>query len=158
MAGKKGQAPRVEFSQSLFDAICGRIALGASLRVICAEDGMPDRGTFNGWRKRSDALQAQYDQACIDREDEYFEQIVDIADECRVGVKTVTRETATGKITETTEIDMVERAKVQIDARKWVLARMNRKKYGDKMTQEVVGADGGAIVQKVEFVIVDPQG
>lgn len=157
MAGKKGQAPRTEFSQDLFDAICGRIALGASLRTICSEAGMPDRATFNGWRKRSEELQAQYDQACVDREDHYFEEIVDIADQCRVGIKTVTKQTATGPLTETTEIDMVERAKVQIDARKWVLARMNRKKYGDKTTQEVVGADGGAIVQKIEFVIVDPQ-
>jgi hypothetical protein len=142
MAGKKGQAPRTEFSQALFDAICARIALGASLRSICAEDGMPDRKTFNGWRQRTEALQAQYDQACLDREDHYFEQIIDIADECRIGEKRVTK--ANGDV-EVTEIDMVERARVQIDARKWALARMNRKKYGDKVETELVGKNGGPI-------------
>lgn len=145
MAGKKGQAPRTEFSQALFDAICGRIALGASLRTICAEDGMPDRATFNGWRKRSDELQAQYDQACLDREDHYFEEIVDIADESRIGTKTTTK--ANGDV-ETVEVDMVERTRVQIDARKWVLARMNRKKYGDKLGVDG-GEDGSPLVIKI---------
>jgi hypothetical protein len=148
MAGKKGQAPRTEFTQALFDAICARIALGASLRSICAEAGMPDRKTFNGWRQRTESLQAQYDAACLDREDHYFEQIIDIADECRIGEKRVTK--ANGDV-EVTEIDMVERARVQIDARKWALARMNRKKYGDKLGVDG-GEDGAAIqVQIVRF-------
>jgi hypothetical protein len=70
-----------------------------------------------------------------------------------MGEKRVTK--ANGDI-EVTEIDMVERAKLQIHARQWSLARMNRKKYGDKTTQEIVGADGGAVVHKIEFEIVDP--
>lgn len=143
MAGKKAPAHGIAFSQALFDAICARIALGASLRTICAESGMPDRTTFNQWRKRSEELQAQYDQACVDREDHYFEQIIDIADECRVGKKVTTK--SNGDV-ETVEVDMVERAKVQIDARKWALARMNRKKYGDKIDAELTGKDGGPIV------------
>lgn len=144
MAAKK-YAPHVEFSQKLFDAICKRIAMGESLRKICADAGMPDRGTFNAWRKQTEELQRQYDAACIDREENYFEQIIDIADECRVGEKRVTK--ANGDI-EVTEVDMVERAKVQIDARKWVLARMNRKKYGDKL-----GVDGGEDGAPVQLVL-----
>ena len=137
MAGKKGQAPRVEFSQELFDTICLLIAAGGSLRDICALDAMPDRTTFNKWRKRTPELQSQYDAACVDREEVYFEQIITIADECRVGEKKVTK--ANGDV-EVTEIDMIERARVQIDARKWCLARMNRKKYGDKVETEHSGS------------------
>jgi hypothetical protein len=146
MAGKKGQAPRHAFSQALFDAICARIALGASLRTICAEPDMPDRRTFNLWRQKSAELQAQYDQACLDREDQYFEEIIDLADSCRMGEKRVTK--ANGDI-EVTEIDMVERAKVQIAARQWSLARMNRKKYGDKL-----GVDGGEDGAPIQVQIV----
>jgi hypothetical protein len=141
--GRKGEHRGVEFSQALFDRICALLAAGGSLRDVCALDGMPDRSTFNKWRKRTPDLQAQYDAACVDREDVYFEQIITIADECRVGEKRVTK--SNGDV-EVTEIDMVERAKVQIDARKWVLARMNRKRFGDKVTQELTGADGGPIV------------
>jgi hypothetical protein len=152
------QAPRIEFSQAKFDEICALIAAGgkkSSLRAVCELPGMPTRQTFNEWRKRSKELQEQYDNACLDRADVMFDEIVEIADECRTGTKTVTKETASGKFTETTEIDMVERAKVQIDARKWVLARMNRKKYGDRVTNELVGEGGGAVIHKVEFEIVD---
>lgn len=127
MAGKKGQAPRVEFSQALFDAICARIAAGgddSSLRKICAEAGMPDRATFNGWRQRTPELQTQYDRACLDREDTFFEELIEIAD---------------------TETDSAK-ARNRIDARKWAWARMNRKKFGDKIEAELTGKDGGPIV------------
>ena len=131
MAGKKGQAPRVEFSQGLFDRICALLAVGGSLREVCAMEDMPDRATFNKWRKLTSELQAQYDAACVDREEVYF------------GEKRVTK--SNGDV-EVTEIDMVERARVQIDARKWCLARMNRKKYGDRIEAELTGKDGGPIV------------
>lgn len=119
MAGKKGQAPRVEFSQALFDTICARIASGGdenSLRQICAEQGMPDRGTFIDWSKRTPELRAQYDQAYLDRQDTYFDELIQIAD---------------------TETDP-QRARNRMDARKWAWARMNRKRFGEK-----VGIDGG---------------
>jgi hypothetical protein len=38
------------------------------------------------------------------------------------------------------------KARVRIDARKWVAAKMRPKKYGDKVTQEVTGADGGPLI------------
>lgn len=127
MAGKKGQAPRVEFSQKLFDAICARIASGGdgnSLRQICAEPGMPDRGTFMGWSNKTPELRAQYDKAYIDRQDTYFEELIDIAD---------------------TETDP-QRARNRMEARKWAWARMNRKKFGDSMT---LAGDPDAPVQLV---------
>lgn len=126
MAAKKVRAPRVEFSQRVFDEICARIAAGgddSSLRKICAEAGMPDRRTFCDWRKRSAELQAQYDRACIDRQDTYFDELIEIAD---------------------TETDP-QRARNRIDARKWAWARMNRKKFGERVTNEHVGEEGGPI-------------
>ncbi len=114
MAGKKGQAPRTEFSQKLFDEICERLASGGdenSLRQICNEDHMPDRTTFIKWSKRTPELLAQYDRAYLARQDTYFDEIIDIAD---------------------TEVDPAK-GKVRIDARKWAWARMNRKKFGDSM-------------------------
>lgn len=131
MAGKQGQAARVEFSQAVFDAICMRIAKGESLRKICSKAGMPDRATFNGWRKLTTELQAQYDRACRDREDTYFEEIIDIAD---------------------TETDPA-RARNRIDARKWTLACMNRKKYGTK-----VGVDGGDDGDPIRLLLTQVEG
>lgn len=129
MAGKKGAAPRVAFSQPLFDAICARIASGGdenSLRKICAEKGMPDRGTFMDWANRTPALRAQYDKAYLDRQDTYFDELIDIAD---------------------TETDP-QRARNRMDARKWAWARMNRKRFGDKFGVDG-GEDGSPLVVKI---------
>jgi hypothetical protein len=133
------QAPRVEFSQAKFDEICARIAAGgddSSLRKICSETGMPSRDTFNEWRKRTPELEAQYDRACEDRKDTFFDELIEIAD---------------------TETDP-QRARNRMDARKWAWARMDRKRFGDKVTNELVGEDGGPVqYQAVERKIIDPK-
>lgn len=142
MAGKKGQAPRTDFSQALFDEICELMAGGESLTSICKRSGMPNKRTVMRWLEKNEALAIQYSEAQNMRADHYFDQIIDLADNCRFGSKKVYK--ADGGI-EIIDGDMVERSRLQIDARKWVLARMNPKKYGDKFTQELTGADGGPV-------------
>lgn len=132
--------------------VCERIAGGESVRQICEGPDMPDRRQINRWIAADPALRTQYLDACRARTYFYGEEIVDIADTCRTGIKTVVKETANGTFTETTEIDLVERARLQIDTRKWVMARMNRVDFGEKVTQEHVGKDGGPIEQKTTVV------
>ncbi len=124
MAGKKPQAPRVAFSQALFDRICELIADGKSVREICETKGMPDRTAFNRWRKRTPELQAQYDQAYKDYEGSVLQDIVYIAD---------------------TEKDAAV-ARNRMEARKWELKVRNRKVYGDNITHS---GDPDAPVQLV---------
>lgn len=126
------------FTQALFDKICDLIAEGWSLRGVCKLKGMPDRKTFRRWYLSTAELQKQYDLACLDREDVYFEDIIEIADASEG---------------DTTDVDglnilnpeYVQRSKLRIDARKWTLARMNRKKYGDHVTEELTGPNGGPL-------------
>jgi len=134
MGSKRTQAPRVEFSQELFDRVCARIASGGdenSLRNICKEAGMPDRVTFMNWSKRTPELRAKYDQAYLDRQDTYFDEIIEIAD---------------------TETDP-QRARNRIDARKWAWARQNRKKFGDKVD---IDAEVKGTIETITRRIVDP--
>ena len=58
---------------------------------------------------------------------------MDIADTPIEGEKTKTIDGPDGKKTEVTTGDMIDHRKLQVDARKWALARMNPKKYGDKV-------------------------
>ncbi|MCA8026424.1 terminase small subunit-like protein [Burkholderia cepacia] len=115
------------FSPELFARICERIASGESLRTICKGAGMPHRVTFLRWVNADEERGKQYSEALMLRAENYFDEIIDIADSKADPQKT----------------------RVQIDARKWVLARMNPKKYGDKFTQELTGADGGQLVVKI---------
>lgn len=132
---KRKQVLAVAFSQSKFDEMCALIADGKSVRAICEMKGMPDRTTFNRWRKRTPELQAQYDAAYKDYEDSVLEDIVHIAD---------------------TEKDAAV-ARNRMEARKWELKVRNRKRFGDRTTNELVGEDGGPVIHKVEFEIVDAQ-
>lgn len=127
------------FTQALFDKICNLIAEGKSVREICRMEGMPDRRTFRGWHQRTPELQAQYDRACLDREEVYFEQILEIADD------SAGDEMEIGDGIKALNSEYVQRSKVRIDARKWILARMNRKKYGDHVTEEITGPNGGPL-------------
>jgi len=122
-AGRPGQigGSSSSFDQAIFDRICGSIAGGKSLREICKAAEMPARETFLRWVAKDEALALRYAEAQNLRAEHYFDEIIDIADK---GVDP-------------------QKTRVQIDARKWVLARMNPKKYGEKLTQEVTGEGGG---------------
>jgi hypothetical protein len=118
------------FDQKLFDRICERMAEGESLRAICKTKDYPAKRTVLRWVAKDEKLAAQYAEAQNMRAEHYFDEIIDIADKGADPAKT----------------------RVQVDARKWVLARMNPKKYGDKFTQELTGEGGGALqVQIVRF-------
>jgi hypothetical protein len=95
----------------------------------------PTGRTFARWIADDEKLCRKYARAKELQADFMAAQIRSIADECRIGVKTT--EKASG--IETTTGDMVERSRLQIDARKWLASKLAPKKYGDKVTQEVIG-------------------
>ena len=54
--------------------------------------------------------------------------------------------------------EVVARARLRVDSRKWILSKLVPKKYGDKVDLTHAGPDGGAIITRVENVIIDPKG
>ncbi|EMI4427806.1 ubiquitin carboxyl-hydrolase [Providencia rettgeri] len=107
--------------------ICAKLAEGESLRSVCNRQGMPSKATVFRWLSENAEFRDQYAKATEQRADALFEEMLEIADDV---------------LPDSAE---VAKAKLRIDTRKWSLARMSPKKYGDKVTQEITGADGGAI-------------
>ncbi|WP_421531987.1 ubiquitin carboxyl-hydrolase [Lelliottia amnigena] len=99
--------------------ICSLLADGESLRKVCDRPGMPNKATVFRWMAQHEEFRDQYAKATETRADAIFEEMFDIAD-------TVAEEAAS-----------VGKARLRIDTRKWALARMNPKKYGDKVSQEI---------------------
>jgi hypothetical protein len=62
--------------------------------------------------------------------DYYAAEITEIADTCRVGEKI--KELPSGA-REITTADMVERSKLMVDTRKWLMAKLAPKRYGDRL-------------------------
>ena len=77
--------------------------------------------------------------------DVLFDEIHQIADTPQKGTKTVRRGEGDNSTVETTEADMIEHRRLQIDARKWLIGKMAPKKYGDKQTHEHAGPGGGPV-------------
>ncbi len=132
------------FTQALADTICERLVNGESLRAICLDDKMPALGTVLRWVGEKDAFREQYSRARELQADVLFDETLKIADTPMLGVKTVRK--ASG--TETTEGDMIEHRRLQIDTRKWLAGKLKPKKYGDRSNVEVSGPDGGPIEVK----------
>lgn len=94
------------------------------------------------WLNDNPEFQDQYARAREAQADYWAEQIIEISDTPLLGVRT--EESDTG--TKTVQEDMLGHRRLQVDTRKWLMARMAPKKYGDKITQEVTGANGSPLV------------
>ena len=141
-----------EFSQETADIICERIADGESLRAICSEDEMPNKATIFRWLAANESFSDQYARARETQADSLFDEILTIADTPMEGTKTKT--TASG--TEITTGDMIEHRRLQVDARKWMAGKLRPKKYGEKITQELTGADGAQLIPVLNVTIGKP--
>lgn len=130
--GTKIVKPSVRFSKSLMTDICERIARGQTLNRICKDPGMPTKGAVMQWV--SDDIQGcanQYGDARLKQAMSWADEIVDIADD---GTNdTYIKATKDGDETEVVNIDVVQRSRLRVETRKWLLAKALPKVYGDKL-------------------------
>lgn len=120
------------YTKDIADKICSGLADGKSLRAVCEQAGMPAESTVRAWALDDvEGFAAQYARAREIGYDRLGDELLEIADTPQVGIKTKTNEK--GEI-ETTEGDMIEHRRLQVDSRKWMLSKMLPKKYGDKTT------------------------
>ena len=130
------------FTPELAATITTRLMAGESLRSICRDEAMPARSTVHLWIATNNSFSDQYARACEIRAEELFDEMFDIADNAQNDWMARHGEDDAGW---QVNGDNIQRARLRVDTRKWALARMNSKKFGDKVTQEVVGKDGGPI-------------
>ena len=83
----------------------------------------------------------QYARAFILRADAKFEELDDVSEEAVCADSAV----------------KVQGLRLKADNIKWQLARMNAKKYGDKIEQTVQGQDGGPVKMEATIRFVKPE-
>lgn len=111
----------------LFDRVIKLIESGSSLRSACRQKDTPNVTTFLDWCDKDEKRAERYARATLNRAEVIFEDILNIADENYKD----TYVDADGL--ERTDHDVIQRARLRVDARKWVLAKMHPTKYGDKI-------------------------
>jgi methionine synthase II (cobalamin-independent) len=121
-----------DFTQEMADHICERLSEGESLRSICNDMDFPGKTTVFRWLSTNKEFRDQYARARECQADAIADEILNIADEAEDAGK----------------------ARVQIDARKWLAGKLRPKVYGDKLA---VGGDPDGepinVVARIERVI-----
>lgn len=128
-----------KFTQELFDEICARLSKGEPLAQICRDEGMPSSNTVRDWCAKDESLAIAYARA----RDEGFDAIaldaLHIADDNGQD----TRYTKDGA--EMPDSEWISRSKLRVETRLKLLAKWDPKRYGDRVTTELTGANGGPV-------------
>lgn len=131
------------YTQEQADSICEHIASGRSLVSWCNEPDRPNYTTVMRWLDAHEDFRKKYTRAREDQADYLAEEIVQIADD---GLNdTYTDEDGNVR----TNQDVIARSRLRVDARKWYASKLQPKKYGERLQQEVSGPDGGQLVVQV---------
>ena len=137
-----------KYTEALGERICEELAKGKTLRSVCEAEGMPGESTIRRWAIDLDhPFAAHYAHARELGYQRMADDLVDIADGKSVEwIKGDSENTDGAK-------DAVQRDRLRVDTRKWLLSKALPKIYGDKI--EVGGKDGAPIQHAVEVTFVE---
>lgn len=127
------------FTRELADRICEELALGNSLRTVCKGEEMPSLATVFKWFRTQEGFVEQYARAKEESADAMAEDILDIADDGTNDWMEI--ETKNGGVQTVLNHEHVQRSKLRVDSRKWLMAKMKPKKYGDKIDMTTNGKE-----------------
>ena len=132
------------FDQKTADLICARLDDGESLRSICRDQSMPHVSTVLRWvaAKEHQEFREQYAHAREAGLEQMADEILEIADE-------TSRDTiVNSKGDEMANSEWIQRSKLRVDARKWILSKQLPKKYGDRTT--LVGDNENPLIPPID--------
>jgi hypothetical protein len=126
-----------KYTEAMATEICERLASGESLRSICNDETMPDERRVREWASDpAHPISPRYARA---REVGYMrmaDELLEISDDATKDFMTVSRN---GEEVEVVNAEHIQRARLRVDTRKWLLSKMLPKVFGDKITNEVTG-------------------
>lgn len=118
----------MEYTQEKGDEICADLAMGMSLRSVCLKDNRPAISTVFRWLRTYPEFRKQYEEAKQESADAMAEEVLDIADDGTNDF--ILKDNGEGT---TVNSEHIQRSRLRVDTRKWLMAKMKPKKYGDKL-------------------------
>jgi hypothetical protein len=129
MAEERGRPTK--YTRAIADEICKQLSEGATLNQICTPAEMPSRPTVLEWvRTDRDGFSDRYTLARDLLLDHWADEVIDISDDTSGD----TVEDAYGK--ERQDSEWVNRSRLRVDTRKWLLSKLKPERYGDRMTMD----------------------
>jgi hypothetical protein len=129
-----------------FNEIITLIESGKSLRQS-TESINVNYKTFYEWIDNDEDKSKRYARACETRADKLADEILHIADDSTNDTKVIDKG---GNSIEIENTEWVNRSKLRVDSRKWLLSKLAPKKYGDKLD---VTTDGDKLPTQFNLII-----
>lgn len=118
------------YTQEMADRICEGLALGNSLRTVCKVDDMPAIRTVFYWLRIHEDFLHQYTRAKEESADAMADEVLDISDDGSNDWMEIHRGDYQGW---QVNGEALQRSKLRVETRKWLMAKMKPKKYGEKI-------------------------
>ena len=127
------------------ETVLARMSEGESLRSICENlksQGCPTASRFTQRVLEDTVFATRYARAREMQAEAWADIIREHSAKTRLGE--IVTEKGDGSI-ETKTVDCVDRSRLEVDSLKWLLAKLHPKRYGEKVQNEITGADGGPV-------------
>lgn len=128
------------YTQELADKICEELATGYSLRTVTKDLKLPSMETVFRWIRTHPEFREQYIRAKQEAADAMAEELLDISDD---GTNDFMEDDYHKGRTPgyTINGENIQRSKLRVDTRKWLMAKMKPRVYGDKLDMTTNGKD-----------------
>ena len=120
-----------DYCEEVIEEICLRLSFGEGLVKICRDEHMPHRATVIKWLLKHKEFNDKYAQAREAQADFLLEELLDIADSAEGDMLLDKDGKPTGKVNH----ENINRSRLRVDTRKWVITKLAPKKYGDRVEE-----------------------
>ncbi len=137
------------YDEEIGIAICQRLIEGQTIKEICKDPDLPSERTVYRWLAAEHTFWQLYARAREAQMEKWSDDVVEIADDAsndymdRIGKD--------GKIERVLDPEAVQRSKLKIDTRKWLMSKLAAKRYGDKLAVDVTGSVEVAALSDAEL-------
>jgi predicted DNA-binding protein YlxM (UPF0122 family) len=136
-------------NHEVFEAICKEIETSSlGLKHICKNHNVA-RSTVTDYIRENKEAADRYARAKEMQMDYLAEEILDISDDGSNDLMTIVKG---DEVYEQENKEVVNRSKLRVDSRKWLMSKLAPKKYGDKLETTIKG-DADAPVHITGMVI-----
>ena len=140
--------PDTTYSKEIGNQVLFRMINGETIVNICKDNAMPSIYIINKWisSEYTEDFARRFHEAKLGQADTFAMEVVDIANDLEKDIEEKQNEVAADLASEGVSLDRIriavdqvrktklEAAKMKIDSRKWISARMNPGNWGDKTT------------------------
>lgn len=156
MANEERRGRPTLYTEEIAEEICQRVADGETLNQICRRsESMPSRPTIVSWVLQDrEGFSDRYARAKEMQIEYWADEVLDISDDATNDYMARAGKNEDENSSWVLNGEHVQRSRLRVDSRKWLLSKLRPDRYGDKMMH--AGHDGQALMVPVINVSTTP--